>query len=99
MKSIYHERPWLKFYPEGVPADIEIPSKSLPEAFNHIKVIIEFQTAPHAVFDDQRNFGQFRVFNSAEDITNYPPIRTLGVDGLAIPFPLKEFITKIQKPN
>lgn len=28
------ERPWLKFYPEGVPADVEIPSKSMPELFD-----------------------------------------------------------------
>ena len=34
MKSIYEERPWLKFYPPGVPADIPIPTKSLIEAFD-----------------------------------------------------------------
>ncbi|MBU2551238.1 MAG: AMP-binding protein [Proteobacteria bacterium] len=32
--SIYHERPWLKFYPSGVPAEVEVPIKSLPQAFD-----------------------------------------------------------------
>ena len=27
----YEKRPWIKWYPEGVPADIEIPEKSIPE--------------------------------------------------------------------
>jgi long-chain acyl-CoA synthetase len=30
----YEKRPWLKWYPEGCPADIEIPSKSIVEAFD-----------------------------------------------------------------
>ena len=34
MKTVYHERPWLKFYPEGVPAEVEIPVQSLSEAFD-----------------------------------------------------------------
>lgn len=28
------DRPWLKFYPEGAPADIDPPKKSLPEIFD-----------------------------------------------------------------
>lgn len=32
--NIYEERPWLKLYPADVPADIEIPVKSVVEAFN-----------------------------------------------------------------
>ena len=35
-KDKYHERPWLKFYPEGVPANVEIPERSLPEVFDEI---------------------------------------------------------------
>jgi len=35
-KAKYNERPWLKFYPEGVPADIEIPERSLSEVFDEI---------------------------------------------------------------
>lgn len=34
MKSIYEERPWLKSYPPGVPAEIEIPVKSVNELFD-----------------------------------------------------------------
>jgi len=35
-KAKYHERPWLKFYPEGVPANVEIPERSLPEVFDEV---------------------------------------------------------------
>jgi len=35
-KAKYNERPWLKFYPEGVPADVEIPERSLSEVFDEI---------------------------------------------------------------
>lgn len=34
IKSLYEEKPWLKSYPPQVPAEIEIPSKSLIEAFD-----------------------------------------------------------------
>ena len=30
-KSKYEERPWLKLYLEGVPADIDVPNKSVPQ--------------------------------------------------------------------
>ena len=33
-RSIYIERPWLKFYPEGLPPDLDIPSVSLAQAFD-----------------------------------------------------------------
>ena len=32
----YYERPWLKFYPDGVPANVEIPERSLPEIFDEV---------------------------------------------------------------
>ena len=35
-KAKYDEKPWLKFYPEGVPASIEIPERSLPEVFDEV---------------------------------------------------------------
>ena len=35
-RTRYYERPWLKFYPEGIPADIEIPNKSLPQVFDEV---------------------------------------------------------------
>lgn len=33
-KSVYHERPWLKSYPQGVQGDVEIPQKSLVQNFD-----------------------------------------------------------------
>jgi len=31
MANVYKERPWLKFYPEGVPADVKPDVKSVPQ--------------------------------------------------------------------
>ena len=33
-KIKYDEKPWLKFYPDGVPGEIDIPEKSIPEVFD-----------------------------------------------------------------
>ncbi|MCL0092767.1 AMP-binding protein [Dehalococcoidia bacterium] len=33
-KSVYEERPWLKYYPAGVPAEVDIPDKSVSQAFD-----------------------------------------------------------------
>ena len=30
----YYEKPWLKFYPQNVPSTIEVPERSLPDAFD-----------------------------------------------------------------
>ena len=30
----YEQKPWLKYYPEGIPAQIDIPEKSLPQVFD-----------------------------------------------------------------
>jgi long-chain acyl-CoA synthetase len=35
-KSVYQEKPWLKFYPTGVPAEVDIPDKSVSQAFNEV---------------------------------------------------------------
>jgi long-chain acyl-CoA synthetase len=35
-KIQYYEKPWLKFYPEGVPVNVEIPERSLPEIFDEV---------------------------------------------------------------
>jgi len=35
-KTGYYEKPWLKFYPAGVPETIEIPDKSLPQVFDEV---------------------------------------------------------------
>lgn len=70
----------------------EIPS--------HSKVSIKFhELNQKVVFDDVRNFGQFRVFESYESILKYEPIRKMGIDGLALPFPIDKFLTKLKKSN
>lgn len=33
-KAAYEEMPWLKFYPKGVPAEVDIPEKSVPLVFD-----------------------------------------------------------------
>lgn len=65
----------------------------------HSKVLIEVEEPPNAVFDDCRNFGQFRTFDSYDQIMQYEPIKKLGLDGLAEPFALEEFINRIRKKN
>ena len=65
----------------------------------HPKAEIIMSESPHAVFDDVRNFGQFRLFNSYEEVMKYRPIKTLGPDGLAEPFAVEEFISRLSKTN
>jgi len=36
-KEIYLSKPWLKHYPNGVPADAEIPERSIPEIFEEVR--------------------------------------------------------------
>ena len=73
--------------------------ENLPASANHVKVIIQMEKPPNAIFDDTRNFGQFKVFPSFEEVKQYPPIKYLGVDGLASPFPLNDFLTRLEKRN
>lgn len=35
-KSVYLSRPWTRWYPKGVPSDIEIPPVSVPELFDGV---------------------------------------------------------------
>lgn len=35
-KEIYLSKPWLKYYTEGVPEDVEIPGVSVPELFDRV---------------------------------------------------------------
>ncbi|MFW9853653.1 MAG: bifunctional DNA-formamidopyrimidine glycosylase/DNA-(apurinic or apyrimidinic site) lyase [Candidatus Thorarchaeota archaeon] len=63
--------------------------------YKHPKVLVEMKNPPHAVFDDTRNFGQFRVFKSLEMVNNYSPIKKMGIDGLAQPFPTQRFADQL----
>ena len=72
--------------------DEEIPS--------HAKIIINFhEFNQKIIFDDVRNFGQFRVLESYKSILKYDPIRKMGLDGLALPFPIDIFLKKLKKSN
>jgi len=56
------------------------------------KVIIEFENSQMiAIFDDTRNFGQFRRFENYDAVMNYRSIKKLGLDGLELPFPITDF--------
>jgi long-chain acyl-CoA synthetase len=35
-KEAYMSKPWLKYYPEGVPHDVEVPDKSVPDLFDEM---------------------------------------------------------------
>ena len=66
----------------------------------HAKVIIKFhELKQNVIFDDVRNFGQFRVLDSYESILKYDPIRKMGIDGLALPFPIDNFLEELKRPN
>ena len=32
-KEIYLSKPWLKYYPQGVPAEVEVPEASVNDLF------------------------------------------------------------------
>ncbi|MGD2125028.1 MAG: AMP-binding protein, partial [Desulfobacteraceae bacterium] len=35
-KALYMAKPWLKFYPAGVPEAVDIPEQSVPEIFDEV---------------------------------------------------------------
>jgi long-chain acyl-CoA synthetase len=35
-KEAYMSKPWLKYYPEGVPGEVEIPDISIPALFDQM---------------------------------------------------------------
>ncbi len=35
-KQFYLSKPWLRYYPQSVPADAEIPEQSIPELFDQV---------------------------------------------------------------
>ncbi len=35
-KEIYLSRPWLRYYPQGVPPEVEIPQQSVPELLDEV---------------------------------------------------------------
>jgi formamidopyrimidine-DNA glycosylase len=69
--------------------------KLQPDIVTHPKVIIKLDKPPHLIFDDTRNFGQFKVIKTYDEVLNYPPIKSQGIDGLEKPFPNEVFIERI----
>ncbi|MFX0064405.1 MAG: bifunctional DNA-formamidopyrimidine glycosylase/DNA-(apurinic or apyrimidinic site) lyase [Candidatus Hermodarchaeota archaeon] len=65
----------------------------------HPKVLVEMIEPPHAVFDDVRNFGQFKKFPDLASLLNHKPIRSLGVDSLEDPFPMDSYLEKLGIPR
>ncbi|MFX0094518.1 MAG: bifunctional DNA-formamidopyrimidine glycosylase/DNA-(apurinic or apyrimidinic site) lyase [Candidatus Hodarchaeota archaeon] len=65
----------------------------------HPKVLVEMKEPPHAIFDDVRNFGQFRKYPDLETLLHYKPIRSLGVDSLERPFPMTNYLEKLALPR
>jgi len=55
----YEERPWLKFYPEGVPADVEVPERPLPDIFDEIANRYSNRTAI-VFYGNKMNFGKLK---------------------------------------
>jgi len=41
-KAFYMAKPWVKFYPEGVPETIMIPEQSVPEIFDETRQPLSF---------------------------------------------------------
>ena len=35
-KEVYLSKPWLKYYPKGVPHEVEVPDKSVPQLFDEM---------------------------------------------------------------
>ena len=47
-KEVYLSKPWLKFYSEGVPAEIDIPELSIPELFD--QMVGKYGSRPALIF-------------------------------------------------
>lgn len=58
-KAKYFERPWLKFYPKEVPANVEIPEHSLPEVFDQVTSKYSDRTAM-IFYGNKIGFGKLR---------------------------------------
>lgn len=64
---------------------------------SHSKVKIIFKDGSGAIFDDQRNFGQFKIYDTYEEVLNYKSIKSLGMDGLSDEFDITHFLELIDK--
>lgn len=58
-KAKYLQRPWLKSYPEGIPAEMKIPERSVPEAFDEATEKWKNRTAL-IFYGRKMSFGELR---------------------------------------
>jgi len=76
---------------------INLEQESIPLHITHPKIKISFENEQNiAIFEDIRNFGQFKIYDSYKEVIDYLPIRKMGPDGLELPFPKKEFEEKLK---
>lgn len=58
-KDFYLSRPWLTYYPEGVPADIDIPETSIPALFDQIAA--KYKNRPALIFYGKKiTYGELK---------------------------------------
>ncbi len=62
-KEIYEKKPWLRFYPKGVPETLPIPEKTIPELFD--EVIRKYGNRVALVF-----YGRKMTFKELEEQVN-----------------------------
>ena len=56
-KEIYLSKPWLKYYPNGVPAEVEIPEQSIPELFDEVTAEVFEEDRPHLLRQEDYLWG------------------------------------------
>jgi long-chain acyl-CoA synthetase len=62
-KEAYLSKPWVKYYPEGVPEEVEVPEMSVPEAFDQMADKYGSKTA--LIF-----YGKKISYEKLKDLTN-----------------------------
>jgi long-chain acyl-CoA synthetase len=58
-KARYDEKPWLKFYPQGVPSTVEVPERSIPDVFDEMASKYSGRTAL-VFYGNQIKFSKLR---------------------------------------
>ncbi len=62
-KAYYMSKPWLKYYPQGLPADVPIPDKSVPDLFNEISE--KYRNKPAVIF-----YGRKITYGALRDLVD-----------------------------
>jgi len=67
------------------------------QAYTHPKVMVKVEGGQTAIFDDVRNFGQFKFYDNYNEVMKYRSIKNLGPDGLELPFNIEKFLELLAK--